>query len=313
MPDISSVGKNNTTVAAAIFEWLEQGEILLNKQSNDPWIDSSTYKILQPKVSPAYFGIIDTIFSNNKNGSVKFQSNKAADIISVKINNNNIVDQIDSKKSRDNEDFSLDTGLNILVFYTDEFGKNSYSNAAVEIQFDNINRMLDFKESQNTAATFIVMKVFVKFDESTVTRFDNYPTNVLNDRISSLAKNNGNKNIPSALNRPGKIIGSIVARSQQITFAIWDDAVEDGDTISLSINDKWITRNFPVLKRPQFITVTLEPGPNVITFVAENLGSIIPNTSVLEIIDGKKLKSFYIETDLDQNNLIKIFYDIKPE
>jgi len=313
MPDISSVGKNNTTVAAAIFEWLEQGEILLNKQSNDPWIDSSTYKILQPKVSPAYFGIIDTIFSNNKNGSVKFQSNKAADIISVKINNNNIVDQIDSKKSRDNEDFSLDTGLNILVFYTDEFGKNSYSNAAVEIQFDNINRMLDFKESQNTAATFIVMKVFVKFDESTVTRFDNYPTNVLNDRISSLAKNDGNKNIPSALNRPGKIIGSIVARSQQITFAIWDDAVEDGDTISLSINDKWITRNFPVLKRPQFITVTLEPGPNVITFVAENLGSIIPNTSVLEIIDGKKRKSFYIETDLDQNNLIKIFYDIKPE
>jgi hypothetical protein len=68
-----------------------------------------------------------------------------------------------------------------------------------------------------------------------------------------------------------------------------------------------------VLKKPQFITVTLTPGPNVITFVAENLGSIIPNTSVIEIIDGKKRKSFFIETDLNQNNLIKIFYDLKPE
>jgi len=63
------------------------------------------------------------------------------------------------------------------------------------------------------------------------------------------------------------------------------------------------------LKKPQFLTVTLQPGPNVITFMADNLGSIIPNTSVLEIIDGKKRKSFYIETDLDLNNLIRIYYD----
>jgi archaellum component FlaG (FlaF/FlaG flagellin family) len=151
----------------------------------------------------------------------------------------------------------------------------------------------------------------VQFDESSVTRFESYSEDILNKKINNFT--GPRNNINNALNRSGKVIGSIVARSQQITFAIWDDAVEDGDTISISINDKWITKNFPVLKKPQFITVTLEPGPNVITFVAENLGSIIPNTSVIEIIDGKKRKSFYIETDLDQNNLIKIFYDLKPE
>jgi hypothetical protein len=157
-----------------------------------------------------------------------------------------------------------------------------------------------------------VMKVFVQFNESSVTHFESYSEDALNNKINSIPQGKNN-NISTSLNRPGKIIGSIVAKSQQITFAIWDDAVEDGDTISISINDKWITKNFPVLKKPQFITVTLTPGPNVITFVAENLGSIIPNTSVIEIIDGKKRKSFFIETDLNQNNLIKIFYDLKPE
>jgi hypothetical protein len=312
MPNSKDFSKNFTALAEQLFSLLENGDIILKKMNNEPWTDSSTHKILQPKISPGYFGLLDTIFAKNKFGSVKFSSNKTSDIISIKINNNNIVDQIDSKKNRDNEDFLLDTGLNIIVFYTDEFGKNAYSNAAVEMQFDNLNKSLDFREAQNTAASFIVMKVFVQFNESSVTRFDSYTEDELNNKINAIPQGKNN-NLSTSLNRPGKIIGSIVAKSQQITFAIWDDAVEDGDTISISINDKWITKNFPVLKKPQFITVTLTPGPNVITFVAENLGSIIPNTSVIEIIDGKKRKSFFIETDLNQNNLIKIFYDLKPE
>jgi len=312
MPNLKDFSKNYTALAEQLFSLLENGDIILNKMNNEPWTDSNTHKILQPKISPCYFGIIDTLFAKTKYGSVKFSSNKTSDIISIKINSNNIVDQIDSKKNRDNEDFLLDTGLNIIVFYTDEFGKNAYSNAAVEMQFDNLNRSLDFREAQNIAASFIVMKVFVQFNESSVTRFESYSEDALNNKINTIPQGKNN-NLSTSLNRPGKIIGSIVAKSQQITFAIWDDAVEDGDTISISINDKWITKNFPVLKKPQFITVTLTPGPNVITFVAENLGSIIPNTSVIEIIDGKKRKSFFIETDLNQNNLIKIFYDLKPE
>jgi hypothetical protein len=312
MPELKSYPKAYNSLVENLFSIVETGSLIIQKQNNESWVDINTQKILQPKTSPAYFGIVDTIFAKTKFGSVKFLNNNDADIISLKLNGNIIVDQIDSKKNRDNEDFILDTGLNILVFFADDFGKNGTSSSSVNIQFDNTEKILDFKEIQNTAATFIVVKIFLKFDEGSNTKFDNYPTDNLNNNIGNNTGNNLN-NKPSSLNRNSKLIGSIVARSQQITFAIWDDAVEDGDTISLSINDKWITKNFPVLKRPQFITVTLDPGPNVITFVAENLGSIIPNTSVLEIIDGKKRKSFYIETDLNQNNLIKIFYDLKPE
>ena len=55
----------------------------------------------------------------------------------------------------------------------------------------------------------------------------------------------------------------------------------------------------------------IKPGPNTITYIADNLGSIPPNTSVLEIIDGNKRRSFSIETTIGENNLINIFYDVK--
>jgi hypothetical protein len=107
-----------------------------------------------------------------------------------------------------------------------------------------------------------------------------------------------------------KLLGNILSTSRQVTLAIWDDAVEDGDTISININDKWVAKDFPVKKATQFLTVTLKPGPNTINFIANNLGSIPPNTSVLEIIDGKKRKAFMLETVMGENNLIKIFYQL---
>jgi hypothetical protein len=166
----------------------------------------------------------------------------------------------------------------------------------------------------NLGATFIVLPVFYQRDEDNDTRFENggypaFPQRTARDNppFQPLASNN------SSLQRNNKIVGSIISKSQQITLAIWDDALEDGDSISLSINGKWITQGLPVKNKPQFLYVTLEPGPNSIIFVADNLGAIVPNTSVLEIIDGKKRKSFMIDTDLSKNNQVNIFYEYKPD
>ena len=164
-------------------------------------------------------------------------------------------------------------------------------------EFENKKFKLDFTNKADIAATFIVAKIYYAKDKDDYTHFQNFDMNDPNQKV---------------LNRNDKLVGSIVATTQQITLALWDDAVEDGDSVSININGRWIVQGFPVKKNPQFIRVTLAPGPNTITFVADNLGSIPPNTSVLEIIDGKKRKSFTIETNLDQNNLIKIFYDYKP-
>ncbi len=78
------------------------------------------------------------------------------------------------------------------------------------------------------------------------------------------------------------------------------------------VEGKWLVRGFPVKKNPQFVTVNLKPGRNTFVFVADNLGAISPNTSVLEIIDGKKRKSYTMETVLGEKNLVEVFYDVKP-
>ena len=308
----NSIAEKYRPLATMLYDFLKDTEIRFKKNSAKAWEDEDAFKITQPKLSNGYYGIIDTLFVSAKTGTVKFNDNKDIDIISVGLNGSTILDQIDSKKKRADEDVLLDTGLNIITLFADDFGKNSPSSASVELIFDNAIRKLDFNAPENIAANFIVAKVYNRYDEKSNTKFD--------ENYKKYEQGYTNNNIPgsrrfsdSSLNRNGKIIGNIVSKSEQITFAIWDDAVEDGDTISLSINDTWIAKNFPVKKKPQFITITLKPGPNIITFVAENLGSIIPNTSVLEIIDGNKRKSFFIETDLNQNNLVKIFYDFKGD
>ena len=106
------------------------------------------------------------------------------------------------------------------------------------------------------------------------------------------------------------LIDSLYTQQQELTFAIWDDALQDGDSISLSINGKWIIQNKLVTNIPQFFKITVQPGVNNIVFVANNLGSIPPNTSILEIIDRRQRKSFNISTNLRQNNLVKIIYEV---
>ena len=307
MPDEKSFSKNNNKLAIKLHDFLAQEEINFEKSNDEIWSDSSTFKITQPKQFLSYLGVIDTLFVTDKNASAHFESNRDIDIVTLKLNDNILLDQIDSKKSRDNEEFNLDTGLNIILFFADDFGKKGTSGAKVNILLNNTSKLLDFTDKNNLASNFIALKVYLKHNPENDTKFQEYYTG---DWGNSTYGNNNN----SAVDKNGKqikAIGTLVSKSQQLTFAIWDDAVEDGDTISLSINDKWIVKGFPVLKKPQYLTVNLQPGQNLITFMADNLGSIVPNTSVLEVIDGKKRKSFFIETDLDTNNLIKIYYDTR--
>lgn len=304
---------NHPDVIAAnsIQNWLSN-ECELTKKDANAWTDSISATTLHPKLTPVYFGLTDTLFVHSKDGAIHFEGNKDNDIISVLLNGKEIIDQIDSKKNREDEEFILDTGLNIISFFCDDFGKNPPGTAAIKLKFDRSTYPLDFREERNEGGAVMSIKVYYQYNKEDFAKFEPGPSNIditkLYESIAFRAPA-----ADSAMKRKGKIVGNITSHSQQLTFAVWDDAIEDGDTISLTINGKWIVKGFPVLKKPQFITVTLQPGPNLITFVADNLGSIIPNTSVLEIIDGKKRKSFSIETDLLQNNLVNIYYDVKPE
>ncbi len=299
LPDFMNFADNREKIALQLRSYLRDNEIIFKKISNIPWQSRDADKILEPRLSPTYFGLQDTIHLQTRDGIINFSGNKKSgnDVITVVLNGKTILDQVYPDKKKPPEEILLDTGLNILTLFADNFYKALPNKAKINVESGNKKFKLDFTNKPDVAATFIVAKLYYDKGKDENIHFQNFDMNDPNQK---------------SLSRNEKLIGSIVATTQQITLALWDDAVEDGDSVSININARWIVEGFPVKKNPQFIRVTLAPGPNTITFVADNLGSIPPNTSVLEIIDGKKRKSFTIETNLDQNNLIKIFYDYKP-
>jgi len=300
---------NPASPRPSITSFFSSENFTLQKISSQAWEDTTIYKILQPQKSPVYYGIIDTLFVSDKIMDVVFEKNKDNDIVSLRHNNNKLFDLIDIKKKRENQSFLLDTGLNLVTFFIDEFGKKDNSNPHIGLDFGINKYTLDFNKTENQGASFIVAKIFYRVNEEDILTFDENTTRFKSIQIpKSYFEIKGDKSLKE---REVKQIGNIITNYKNLSFAIWDDAVEDGDTISLSINGEWIKKGLSVKNKPQFITVQMNPGPNVITFIADNLGTIPPNTSVLEIIDGKKRKSFYIETDMNKNNQIKIFYEVK--
>lgn len=287
--------KNNRSTAERLLAFLKDADIKLTRINGIPWNGFYSERMLSPSVSPGYFGLRDTIYVPAKDGLVNLSSTNKNDVVTAALNGSVVSDKQSLSRKPYKEDILLDTGLNILVLFADNFSNELPNKGKMELEFGRKKINLDFSGRLDSAASFIAVKLFFEKDKDKEIYFQE-------------------NNLPDKpLKENEKLLGSVLSVSRQLTLAIWDDAVEDGDSISININGKWVAKGFPVKNNPQFITVTLNPGANTITFVGDNLGSIPPNTSVLELIDGKRRKSFMLETVPGEDNLLKIFYDLKPE
>lgn len=282
------------SAAMALQKIIAAGVLQFIRISNTPWKDDYTNKILNPSLSPVYFGLTDTAYVNNRYGNYQVSTGNKNETTSAVYNGRPLFEQWLLTKKERSEEIMIDTGSNVLAFFADYKLNSPLSKAVQRFEFDTRGFYLNFNNTDDSGASFIAAKVTVLQDKEKIYSFQpySYP---------------GPGEPPLQNNE--RLLGSIKSISKELTLALWDDAVEDGDTISITINGNAVAKNLLVRKVPQFITVTLNPGPNTILFVGENLGSIPPNTSVLEIIDGKRRKAFFLETVPGENNLLKIFYD----
>lgn len=260
------------------------------------------------------FGLMDTLHVGTDTIGISIPVNKKndTDTVNVAFNGGTIVLEADIRKKTSIPFLELSKGENIVVLFAENYGSAAGNNGKLLLDGRTVNVNLDLSLN-DPFATFAVARLFYYPQKDTTEKayetntfipasMTVRPTRTTYDKIST----------DKILDRNTTVMGEMETKSAQITLALWDDALEDGDTISLNVNGKWLAQGFSVKKATQFINVMLERGPNKITFIAENLGSVPPNTSVLEIIDGKKRRSFKIETTLTSNNAINIFYDFKP-
>lgn len=99
-------------------------------------------------------------------------------------------------------------------------------------------------------------------------------------------------------------------QTKDISLQYWDHNIEDGDSITILLNDEIIADNLAIKKRIQTLTLTLDEGDNYFEVQALNLGIKPPNTVAIRISDGHSEKKIILSSSLTVSQAIKIVYKL---
>ncbi len=106
--------------------------------------------------------------------------------------------------------------------------------------------------------------------------------------------------------RATKIVREIKIPTAKLKIKVWDNDREDGDVITLKINQIEILSKHELTQKKHKINVKLDKIFNTLVLKAENLGEIPPNTATIEIQAGKFRKIFVLNSDMNQSEALKI-------
>ena len=113
--------------------------------------------------------------------------------------------------------------------------------------------------------------------------------------------------------RENHLVRTLTVENSDISVRLYDNGEIDGDTISVYLDGRAIISNKGLSTQP--ITVNLkmdEDNPeHVLVMVAENLGRIPPNTSLMIVQDGDKRYSVSISSTEQKNAMVRFRYQKK--
>lgn len=107
----------------------------------------------------------------------------------------------------------------------------------------------------------------------------------------------------------------IIERSLEVTqpkviIEYWDDEKQDDDIISLIFNDEKIVSDYKLTLRKQELILNVKPGyHNRLVLIAENLGTIPPNTAKVKVTCGKVEEELRLKSDLEKSAAIEFIYN----
>jgi len=76
-------------------------------------------------------------------------------------------------------------------------------------------------------------------------------------------------------------------KSDSCVLEIWDGEVVDGDIVTLKLNGAVVLQSYTLAAAKKRIVLPVKLNMNVITIYAENEGKAPPNTSMIQLTDGK--------------------------
>jgi hypothetical protein len=115
--------------------------------------------------------------------------------------------------------------------------------------------------------------------------------------------------VPKVLaSRENELIKTITTNANQVEINIYDNGTVDNDTISVYVDKKLVLSKKRLTEKAIPLTITLDENTNYheLVMVAENLGEIPPNTSLMVVRAGKQQYEVRI-TSTEQKNAVIIF------
>jgi hypothetical protein len=100
------------------------------------------------------------------------------------------------------------------------------------------------------------------------------------------------------------------AKSSEIVLELWDNNLEDGDSVTILVNDKVFSEELAITKRVKTLHLTLEEDESLIEIRALNLGLKPPNTLAIKISDGHSEKKVILSSDLTMSQAVKIIWKL---
>jgi hypothetical protein len=108
-----------------------------------------------------------------------------------------------------------------------------------------------------------------------------------------------------------KAIPEIAVDTGVIRLDFYDNGVVDGDSITVIANSNVILSHFRLSAKPgtAYIRIDEHSTFQEIEMIAENLGSIVPNTALLIITAGKKRYQLFLSSTEQKTARVRFVYD----
>jgi hypothetical protein len=113
--------------------------------------------------------------------------------------------------------------------------------------------------------------------------------------------------------RTNELVKTLVVNEQDVTVKIYDNGEIDDDTISVYMDKKLVLSNKRLTTAPLVVKLKLDQdNPNhELVMVAENLGRIPPNTSLMIVESGEQRFEVRITSTEQKNAMVRFRYE-KP-
>jgi len=119
---------------------------------------------------------------------------------------------------------------------------------------------------------------------------------------------------PVIKNRTNELVKVFTVSVPVVTVKLYDNGEIDGDTISVFLDNKLVLASKRLTTTPLVVTIPMsdDDGEHELTMVAENLGTIPPNTSLMVVEAGEQRFDVRI-TSTEQKNAVVRFKYKKPD